>query len=56
MHSIDQGVGPLVDADMDEESTQACRRCRCSRQLGIQSLSIANQAARSTIMSLFQLS
>ena len=52
MQAIDKGVGSLVDADMNEESTKL-QALQVQSQLGIQSLSIANQAAQS-IMKLFQ--
>jgi len=40
-HSIDTGVGRLVDADMNEESTRL-KALQTQQQLGIQSLSMAN--------------
>ncbi|MDN2566593.1 flagellin [Aquibium sp. A9E412] len=52
MDAIDRGVGQLVDADMNEESTRL-QALQVQQQLGIQSLSIANQNAQS-ILSLFQ--
>ena len=42
MDSIDRGVGQLVDADMNKESTRL-QALQVQQQLGIQSLSIANQ-------------
>ena len=39
--SIDKGIGRLVDADMNEESTRL-KALQTQQQLGIQSLSIAN--------------
>lgn len=52
MDSIDRGVGQLVDADMNEESTRL-KALQTQQQLGIQSLSIANQNAQG-ILALFQ--
>ena len=50
--SIDKGVGQLVDADMNEESTKL-QALQVQQQLGIQSLSIANSNSQS-ILSLFK--
>ena len=50
--SIDKGVGALVDADMNQESTRL-QALQVQQQLGIQSLSIANSSAQS-ILSLFK--
>jgi flagellin len=50
--AIDKGVGRLVDADMDEESTRL-KALQTQQQLGIQSLSIANTNAQN-ILQLFQ--
>ncbi|WP_295556012.1 flagellin [uncultured Hyphomicrobium sp.] len=50
--AIDKGVGQLVDADMNEESTKL-QALQVRQQLGIQALSIANQQAQS-ILSLFR--
>lgn len=50
--TIDKGVGRLVDADMNEESTKI-KALQTQQQLGIQSLSIANTNAE-TILKLFQ--
>ncbi|WP_339756050.1 flagellin [uncultured Hoeflea sp.] len=50
-HTIDIGVGRLVDADMNEESTRL-KALETQMQLGIQSLSIANANAQ-TLLSLF---
>ena len=50
--AIDTGVGQLVDADMNEESTRL-QALQVRQQLGIQALSIANQSAQ-MIMRLFQ--
>jgi flagellin len=52
MSAIDKGVGQLVDADMNEESTRL-QALQVRQQLGIQALSIANQQAQS-ILSLFR--
>jgi flagellin len=50
--AIDKGVGALVDADMNQESTRL-QALQVQQQLGIQALSIANGSAQS-IMSLFR--
>ncbi|PWK71647.1 flagellin [Aminobacter sp. AP02] len=50
--SIDRGVGQLVDADMNKESTRL-QALQVQQQLGIQALSIANSNTQS-IMSLFR--
>jgi flagellin len=50
--AIDRGVGTLVDADMNEESTRL-QALQVQQQLGIQALSIANSAVQG-IMKLFQ--
>ena len=50
--SIDRGVGQLVDADMNKESTRL-QALQVQQQLGVQALSIANSATQS-IMSLFR--
>lgn len=52
MDSIDNGIGRLVDADMNEESTRL-KALQTQQQLGIQSLSIANSNSQN-ILSLFQ--
>lgn len=52
MSAIDRGIGTLVDADMNEESTRL-QALQVQQQLGIQSLSIANQNSQ-TILSLFR--
>ena len=52
MDAIDRGVGALVDADMNEESTRL-QALQVQQQLGIQALSIANQNSQS-ILSLFR--
>lgn len=49
---ISSGVGTLVDADMAKESA-ALQALQVKQQLGVQALSIANQAPQS-IMSLFR--
>ncbi|CAN7357357.1 flagellin [Mesorhizobium sp. LjRoot246] len=50
--SIDRGVGQLVDADMNKESTRL-QALQVQQQLGIQALSIANSASQS-ILALFK--
>jgi flagellin len=50
--SIDKGVGRLVDADMNEESTRL-KALQTQQQLAIQSLSIANSDSQN-ILSLFR--
>jgi flagellin len=50
--SIERGVGQLVDADMNKESTRL-QALQVQQQLGIQSLSIANGNSQS-ILALFQ--
>jgi flagellin len=50
--SIDKGVGQLVDADMNKESTRL-QALQVQQQLGIQALSIANGSSQS-ILSLFR--
>ncbi|MCK9908092.1 hypothetical protein MXD81_03050 [Microbacteriaceae bacterium K1510] len=50
--AIDRGVGQLVDADMNAESTRL-QALQVQQQLGIQALSIANSSSQS-ILSLFQ--
>jgi flagellin len=52
MDAIDRGVGQLVDADMNEESTRL-QALQVKQQLGIQALSIANSSSQS-ILRLFQ--
>ncbi|MFD1744840.1 flagellin [Rhizobium helianthi] len=52
MDSIEKGVGKLVDADMNEESTRL-KALQTQQQLGIQALSIANNDSQS-ILSLFR--
>jgi flagellin len=50
--SISKGIGRLVDADMNEESTRL-KALQTQQQLGIQSLSIANSSAEG-VLSLFR--
>jgi flagellin len=50
--TIQVGVGKLVDADMNEESTKL-KALQTQQQLGIQALSIANSSSES-ILSLFR--
>ncbi|TCS02441.1 flagellin [Rhizobium sp. BK418] len=50
--SIDSGIGRLVDADMEEESSKLSA-LQTQQQLAIQSLSIANSSAQN-ILSLFR--
>ncbi|MFA5950126.1 MAG: flagellin [Hyphomicrobium sp.] len=50
--TIDTGIGQLVDADLNEESTRL-QALQVRQQLGVQALGIANQSAQQ-ILSLFQ--
>jgi len=50
--AIDKGVGTLVDADMNKESTRL-QALQVQQQLGIQALSIAN-SSQQQILSLFR--
>jgi hypothetical protein len=50
MDSIDSGIGRLVDADMNEESTRL-KALQTQQQLGIQSLSIANTNSENILRS-----
>ncbi|MDJ0929513.1 flagellin [Breoghania sp.] len=50
--ALDRGIGQLVDADMNEESTHL-QALQVQQQLGIQALSIANSSSQN-ILSLFQ--
>ncbi len=50
--SIDSGIGRLVDADMNEESTRL-KALQTQQQLAIQSLSIANTNSEN-ILQLFR--
>jgi flagellin len=52
MDAVERGISTLVDADMTEESTRL-QALQVQQQLGIQSLSIANQNSQS-IMALFR--
>jgi flagellin len=52
MDAINRGIGTLVDADMNEESTRL-QALQVQQQLGVQSLSIANQNNQN-ILSLFR--
>jgi flagellin len=52
MDVIDKGIGRLVDADMNEESTRL-KALQTQQQLGIQALSIANSSAEK-LLTLFQ--
>jgi flagellin len=52
MDSIDRGVGQLVDADMNRESTRL-QALQVQQQLGIEALSIANTNAQN-ILALFR--
>jgi flagellin len=52
MNALDRGIGALVDADMNEESTKL-QALQVKQQLGVQSLSIANSDSQG-ILKLFQ--
>jgi flagellin len=52
MTSLESGVSTLVDADMNEESTQL-QALQVKQQLGVQALSIAN-ASSQAILQLFR--
>jgi flagellin len=52
MDAISRGIGTLIDADMNEESTKL-QALQVQQQLGVQALSIANQGSQS-ILSLFR--
>ena len=52
MDSVTRGIGQLVDADMNAESTRLSA-LQTQQQLGVQALSIANQNSQS-ILSLFR--
>jgi flagellin len=52
MDALDRGVGTLVDADMNQESTKL-QALQVQQQLGVQALSIANSSSQS-ILKLFQ--
>ncbi len=50
--AIDRGIGSLIDADMNEESTRL-KALQTQQQLAVQSLSIANTSSEN-ILRLFQ--
>ncbi|KJS21033.1 MAG: hypothetical protein VR78_00640 [Hoeflea sp. BRH_c9] len=52
MASVDKGIGRLVDADMNEQTTRL-KALQTQEQLAIQSLQIANSSSES-ILSLFR--
>ena len=52
MDSVTKGIGQLIDADMSQESTKL-QALQVQQQLGVQSLSIANQNSQQ-ILSLFK--
>jgi flagellin len=52
MDALDRGVGTLVDADMNQESTRL-QALQIQQQLGVQALSIANSSTQG-ILKLFQ--
>src|SRR5437868_8123374 len=52
MDSVNRGIGQLVDADMNAESTRL-QALQVQQQLGVQALSIANASSQS-ILSLFR--
>jgi flagellin len=52
MDSVTKGIGQLVDADMSQESTKL-QALQVQQQLGVQSLSIANQNSQQ-ILTLFK--
>lgn len=52
MDSLKSGIGSMIDADMEEASARL-QALQVQQQLGIQSLSIANQAPQ-TLLSLFR--
>jgi len=52
MDTIDRGIGRLVDADMESESSKLAAQ-QTQQQLAVQSLSIANQAPQ-RLLSLFR--
>ncbi|RFC62690.1 flagellin [Fulvimarina endophytica] len=51
-NTIEKGIGTLVDADMTEESTRL-KALQTQQQLGVQSLSMANNSSQS-LLSLFR--
>jgi len=52
MDAVSRGIGQLVDADMNEESTKL-QALQVKQQLGVQALGIANSTSQS-ILQLFQ--
>ena len=52
MDAVSRGIGQLVDADMNEESTKL-QALQVKQQLGVQALSIANASSQS-ILQLFR--
>ena len=50
--ALKSGIGTLIDADMEEASARL-QALQVQQQLGVQALSIANQAPQS-LLSLFQ--
>jgi flagellin len=52
MDAIGRGIGQLIDADMNEESTRL-QALQVKQQLGVQALSIANSSSQ-TILQLFR--
>ncbi|MDO9441307.1 MAG: flagellin [Beijerinckiaceae bacterium] len=52
MDAVTKGIGQLIDADMSKESTRL-QALQVQQQLGVQSLSIANQSSQQ-ILSLFK--
>jgi flagellin len=52
MDSIDSGVGKLVDANMEQESSKLSA-LQTQQQLAVQALSIANSSSQN-ILSLFR--
>ena len=51
MDAISRGVGQLVDADMNEESTKL-QALQVKQQLGVQALSIANSSSQTILSAL----
>ena len=52
MDAIDRGVGQLVDADLNKESTRL-KALQVQQQLGVQAISIANSSSQN-VLSLFR--
>ena len=48
MDAVSRGIGQLVDADMNEESTKL-QALQVKQQLGVQALSIANTSSQSVL-------